>query len=131
MKGTKNNNKDEERKNILWLTIADKPASSRSDLAKYVKKIAIFKLKALDQKITNLLTQLKKEGKIVNVGKGRKGARYSTLQKVKRTNPVTGAARKKVKTIAVPYSEKQYEPKRREPKPPFCRETYTVTLQTR
>ena len=76
MKRTKNN-KDEERKNILWLTIADKPASSRSDLAKYVKKIPIFKLKALDQKITNLLTQLKKEGKIVNVGKGRKGARYS------------------------------------------------------
>ena len=84
MKGTKNN-KEEERKNILWLTIADKPASSRSDLAKYVKKMPIFKLKALDQKITNLLTQLKNEGKIVNVGKGRKGARYSTVQKVKRT----------------------------------------------
>jgi len=79
MKGTKNN-KEEERKNILWLTIADKPASSRSDLAKYVKKIPIFKLKALDQKITNLLTQLKNEGKIVNVGTGRKGARYSTVQ---------------------------------------------------
>tara|TARA_R110002073_G_scaffold36784_1_gene106976 strand:- start:582 stop:1043 length:462 start_codon:yes stop_codon:yes gene_type:complete len=78
MKGTKNN-KEEERKNILWLTIADKPASSRSDLAKYVKRIPIFKLKALDQKITNLLTQLKNEGKIVNVGTGRKGARYSTL----------------------------------------------------
>ena len=77
MKGTKNN-KEEERKNILWLTIADKPASSRSDLAKYVKRIPIFKLKALDQKITNLLTQLKNEGKIVNVGTGRKGARYST-----------------------------------------------------
>lgn len=79
MKGTKNN-KEEERKNILWLTIADKPASSRSDLAKYVKRIPIFKLKALDQKITNLLTQLKNEGKIVNVGTGRKGARYSTVQ---------------------------------------------------
>lgn len=84
MKGTKNN-KEEERKNILWLTIADKPASSRSDLAKDMKKMPIFKLKALDQKITNLLSQLKKEGKIVNVGKGRKGARYSTVQKVKRT----------------------------------------------
>ena len=108
MKGTKNNI-EAERKNILWLTIADKPASSRSDLAKYVKKMPIFKLKALDQKITNLLTQLKKEGKIVNVGKGRKGARYSTLQKVKRT--------KKVKTIAVPYSEKQYEPKSKWQKP--------------
>jgi len=81
MKGTKNNI-EEERKNILWLTIADKPASSRSDLAKYVKKMTIFKLKALDQKITNLLTQLKKEGKIVNVGKGRKGARYSIVQKL-------------------------------------------------
>ena len=111
MKGTKNN-KEEERKNILWLTIADKPASSRSDLAKYVKKMPIFKLKALDQKITNLLTQLKKEGKIVNVGKGRKGARYSTVQKVKKTNHknLTGWS-------SAPYSEKQYEPKSKWQKP--------------
>ena len=76
MTGTKTT-KAGERKKVLWLTIADKPASSRSDLVKSVKKLSLFKVKALDQKITNLLTQLKKEGKIVNVGKGRKGARYS------------------------------------------------------